>query len=138
MNELFTIYSKKNRDLLINLYNAHLIDGIICELHKDLFSATLEIDVSDIDVEIIAHILINYILNDNPIIKSSNTILTFVLDKVGDNIHRNLTNDLLFYIKSDNYLDLDGFICFRLQNYTHDVNLILYQIAKKSLQNFNF
>lgn len=92
--------------------------------------------IEEINIDELSENLLEYLLTSNPVTNLSCEIKTYIKDKIGTRLNSELCEEMKVILSSSNYIDLDGFINFRLPYYAHEINLILYAIVKNSLYKY--
>jgi len=72
------------------------------------------------------------VLNKNPITKGYKSIYRDVRKLVFIPHRENIYNELVEFLESNNSLNLEGYTKFRMDEYSHLVNLVLYDAVRKS------
>lgn len=79
--------------------------------------------------------LLDYLYKENPVTNLSEEIRTYINNKIGKTLHKEIELELKEFFKNEDKIDIEGFINFRLPKYAHEINLILYATVKKHFTN---
>ena len=83
--------------------------------------------------DILAELLEDIILDNNPIVRSSHRIYQRMKEIIFIGERPVLQKDLQVLLAQNETLHIEGYIQFRMQKYENKVNNILYAIVKRSL-----
>ncbi len=73
-----------------------------------------------------------FVLDRNPIVKRSQRLKNILLQSVFTEPN-NISEDLQNYISLNQTINMDGYVDFRLQDYTNKIDSILYAVVKKNM-----
>jgi hypothetical protein len=79
----------------------------------------------------ILHMLETIIIDENPVIKNSRKLCTIIRDLVFKDVEGELISALNQFVGENGNLIIEGYIKFRLWEYSYAVNVTLYSIVKK-------
>ncbi len=122
------LYIQEITDFYYNDIKDYILDEGIC---NDEFYFVFPIEY--LDCEQLSQILEDIILENNKVVSSSYRLYDIVKNIVFSNSHKKIKMDLMEYFISTNIFNIEGYINFRLNEYSSKISEILYSVVKRNL-----
>lgn len=124
-----TILTLSHRKALIEIISDLLKDDTCGELHGKLFKVDCSYDCLDADV--LTCLLERIVILDHPVYGNSSKLTSMALNLKFTDIHRSNVTQLKGYLEENDLLHLEGYTVFRMADYRHKLDMMMYCIIKK-------
>lgn len=128
---LLKIYTEKHMDILNSFFKHYELLPSDLEISENF--AYMEFDDFYGIIRLLPELLEDAILSQNPVTKSSDALKQNIKTRVFLPFRKDIEKDIFDYFIENNYINMEGYINFRLKEYVHLVDLVLYSAIRKFL-----